>query len=382
MRKYRSADACRLAIWPPLPLSVHYRQPIERQPFPLNHENCQIYSMARHAIWNACHALGLKKDDVVLVPAYHHGSEIEALLKAGLRIKYYELNDMLEPDETELEQFLEPNVRALYLTHYLGFTQDAAYWRNWCDERGLLLMEDAAQAFLATRDGQPVGSFGHMGVFCLYKTYGIPDGAAVVADVAIPAPSSKPKSGFIRMAKRHFNWIAERHSLFGRVRWFFAPILTWWRLKTDRPDEDFVLDDPMLPPANMSSRLLTSVLSETTAEIRRANYQYLLNHLGDLVPLPFQTLQGGESPFAFPIETEDPRGFLRSIRKRGIEGLLFWFFPHPSLPVEEFPKSKLRREHILAVPVHQELTKSHLQHIVEAVLETQAKLTRAAVAAS
>jgi dTDP-4-amino-4,6-dideoxygalactose transaminase len=338
--------------------------------------------MARHAIWNACQALGLKEGDVVLVPAYHHGSEIEALLKAGLHIKYYELNDMLEPDETELEKLLTSDVRALYLTHYLGFTQDAAYWRNWCDKRGLLLIEDAAQAFLATRDGQPVGSFGHMGVFCLYKTYGIPDGAAVVANVAIPTPSSAPKSGFVSMAKKHYNWVAERLSIFGHVKWFVDPILTWWRLKTDRPDEDFALDDPLLPPSNMSSRLLPAMLDEKTAEIRRANYQYLLQHLGDLVPLPFRTLRGGESPFAFPIEAENPRGFLKSLRKRGIEGLLFWFFPHPSLPVEDFPKSKLRRDHILAVPVHQELTKAHLEHIVDAVLETQSKLAKSTVAAS
>lgn len=326
--------------------------------------------------------LGLRKDDVVLVPAYHHGSEIEALLKAGLQIRYYELDDMLEPIEAELEHLLGPDVRALYLTHYLGFTQDAAYWRNWCDERGLLLMEDAAQAFLACRDGQPVGSFGHMGVFCLYKTYGIPDGAAVVANVPIPAPSSKPKSGVIPMAKRHFNWIAERNSLFGRVRWFFAPILSWWRLRTDRPDEDFALDDPLLPPANMSSRLLPAVIDATTAECRRANYQFLLDHLGDLVPSPFRTLHGGESPFAFPIETENPRAFLNSISKRGIEGLLFWFFPHPSLPVEDFPKSKVRREHILAVPVHQELTEAHLQHIIDVVLETQATLMQTRVTVS
>ena len=338
--------------------------------------------MARHAIWNACHAIGLQKDDIVLVPAYHHGSEIEALLKAGLRIKYYELNDLLEPEGTELEQMLEPNVRALYLTHFLGFTQDAAYWRQWCDERGLLLLEDAAQAFLATRDGRPVGSFGHMGVFCLYKTYGIPDGAAVVADVPIAPPTSRAQSGLLRMIKRHFNWMAERRGGFGKIHLTLNPLFAWWRLKTDRPDEDFALDDPLLPPTKMSAKLLPNILDETTAEIRRTNYQYLLQHLGDLVPQPFRMLQGGESPFAFPIEAENPREFLKELRKHGVEGLLFWFFPHPSLPVEEFPKSKLRREHILAVPVHQELNNSQLRQIVDAVLEAKRQLASKAVAAN
>jgi dTDP-4-amino-4,6-dideoxygalactose transaminase len=66
---------------------------------------------------------------VVLVPAYHHGSEIEALLQAGLRIRYYEVDRALEPDAAALESLLGPDVRALYLIHYLGFPQDAPRWR-------------------------------------------------------------------------------------------------------------------------------------------------------------------------------------------------------------------------------------------------------------
>src|SRR5687768_11009173 len=186
--------ARRLAIWPTLPLNVYFRNVSKWLPYPLGHEECRVFSRARHAIWSACRTLGLGNNDVVLVPAYHHGCEIEALLQAGVNIRYYELTDLLEPDPVNLQQLLTPDVKVLYLIHYLGFPQDALRWRQWCDERGLLLFEDAAQAFLAEIDNMPVGSFGHAGVFCLYKTYGIPDGGAVISfkPPVLPASAVQP----------------------------------------------------------------------------------------------------------------------------------------------------------------------------------------------
>ena len=76
-----------------------------------------------------------------------------------------------------------PATRALHVTHVLGFPAAAPRWRRWCDERGLLLIEDAAQAWLAAdpQSGEPVGSWGDLSVFCLYKTLPVPNGGALLA---------------------------------------------------------------------------------------------------------------------------------------------------------------------------------------------------------
>ena len=74
----------------------------------------------------------------VLAPAFHHGSEIEALLRAGLECRFYEVGESLAPDPAELESLVGPRTRALLLIHYLGRPQAAARWREWCDERELL----------------------------------------------------------------------------------------------------------------------------------------------------------------------------------------------------------------------------------------------------
>ncbi|MBD1397725.1 aminotransferase class V-fold PLP-dependent enzyme [Pontibacter sp. JH31] len=383
MRKLYPARS--LLIWPTLPLDVYFRSNSVWKPFPLDQANCRVFSLARQAIWNTCAALGLHPNDTVLVPAYHHGSEIEALLQAGLQVRYYEVNQNLEPEPEELQSLMSTDVRALYIIHYLGFPQDAAFWRQWCDNRGILLIEDAAQALLATLNDKPVGSFGHMGVFCLYKTYGLPDGGAVIADFPPPRPTGQSNSGSWRVFKRHINWLATRRKELGYFHLMLKPIQTnlnrFWNRINKRIHKEFEVGDVSSPPTRMTKFLIPKIVDEKTADRRRENYRFLLKHLGDMVPAPFAFLPEGASPFAFPIEVNEPRDFLARLRLKGVMGLLFWLNPHPSLPVDEFPRSRLLREGVLALPVHQELSFENLQQIVDSVKEVQVNLAVPAIPA-
>jgi dTDP-4-amino-4,6-dideoxygalactose transaminase len=359
----------RIAVWPTLPLGAHLQRPSRWLPFPLDQAGCRIFSLARHGLWNGCRALGLGADDVVLVPAYHHGSEIEALLRAGVRTRYYELNEALEPDVEELESLLGPGVRALYLIHYLGFPQDAAHWRRWCDDHRLFLIEDAAQAFLASRDGRPLGSFGDLAIFCLYKTYGVPDGGAVTSAEAVTNATAAPRTGLWRLLKRHAAWMAERREAVGAAHLQLGRVPRWWHRRGRGQNDDFELDDPSAPPSMATTRLLPRMLNQATVRRRRENYEFLLARLRDMVPRPFAALSEGACPFAFPVESSDAPAFLERLRHRGVEGTLFWLYPHPSLPVADFPRSRALRERVLALPVHQELARVELQHIVDAVCD-------------
>jgi dTDP-4-amino-4,6-dideoxygalactose transaminase len=115
-------------------------------------------------------------------------------------------------------------------------------------------------------------------------------------------------------------------------------------------------------------KLLPKLVDKTTAERRRDNYQFLLGHLRHLVPRPFVELPEGACPFAFPVEVNNAPEVLERLRRYGVVGILFWRNPHPSLPVINFPVSRAFRNRVFAIPVHQELTRSELQQIVEAVL--------------
>ena len=72
------------------------------------------------------------------------------------------------------------NPDVLYVIHYLGWPQPMRRLRAICRRRGMLLVEDCALSLLSEPDGQPLGSFGDWSVFCLYKTLPVPNGALLV----------------------------------------------------------------------------------------------------------------------------------------------------------------------------------------------------------
>lgn len=351
----------RIDFGAPLPVDVYARRPLRKLPFPLNEPNCRIFSLARHGLFAGVKALGLEPGDVILAPAYHHGSEIEALVRAGIVCRFYDIGQRLEPDEKELEALLGPRVRALHLTHFLGFPQNAAYWRAWCDERGLLLIEDAAQAWLSSREGVAVGSHGDLSVFCLYKTFGLPDGAAVLCNPPVDPPH-KWSLRIDRLARYHaiyleqqYGWLAELHR----------------RLKGTReydPKRDFALGNPTRMPNTGTIFLLARVTNPRAQKVRVAHYAFLLERLKHMVPEPFARLHEGVSPYAFPIQSSRKEELLARLYRHGIFASNFWSVPHPNLKATEFPQAAALRSSIVALPIHQELGIKELGRIVSAVL--------------
>ena len=166
-------------MWPPLPPDVYLRRPTRDPPFPLAAPDCLVLRKARQALFFGIQGLGLGPGDEVLLPAYHHGSEVEAFLRTGVSCRFYDVGSTLRPDLAALEGRVGPRTRALYLIHYLGFSQDAPGVLRWCRERKLLLIEDVAQSWLASVGGRPLGSFGDMAIFSFYKAVGVPEGGAL-----------------------------------------------------------------------------------------------------------------------------------------------------------------------------------------------------------
>ena len=234
-----------LTVRPPLPPDVHVRPPAPRLPFPLEAPTFRLFSRVSHALHAGVRELGLGPGAEILAPAYHRGPEIEALCRAGVTCRFYAATPTLEPDERELDALIDHRVRALYLIHYLGFPQDAARWRRWCDDRALLLLEDATHAWLSVRDGRPVGSLGDLGLFGLSETFGYPSAVAIVSRVP---PSAAARSGLARVIPRAC--------------------------------------DPEV------------------GAIRRAHHAVLAEALGDLVAPPFAQAPAGASPFAFPLRSD------------------------------------------------------------------------------
>ena len=343
-----------LSVWPPLPPSIYIRRGSSERPFPLDDPRCRLFSRARHALWHGVRALGLGRGDEVLVPAFHHGAEIEALIQAGVECRFYDATSNLEPDPAELDALVSPATKALYVIHYLGIAQDVKRWRRWCDERGFLLIEDAAQAWLASSDGLPVGTLGDLAIFCFYKTFGFPDGAALVS--SSPAEDATPVDRRLSaIGMSHAAWAAGRSGILaGAARRI-------WTAEGSTDDDEFSLGEPS-PPSRALDLLISRGVDRSTAATRRAHYQLLLADLEESVLPAFRELPGESSPFAFPMVTSEKPELIARLRASGIDALDFWPVPHPSLP-EGFPQAAELRRTVVGLPVHQELRRSDVDRI-------------------
>jgi hypothetical protein len=355
-----------LTVLPPVPPRAYVARPREDLPFPLGRERCTLFARARHGIWHGVRALGLGDGDEVLVPAFHSGTEVEALLRAGLACRFYAGSETLEPEEAELEQLLGPRTRALYLIHYVGLPQDAGRWRRWCDERGLLLIEDAAQAWLANAGGGPAGSFGDAAVISLYKAVGLPDGAALVLRRAAAVQGGRGARGLAPLARRQAAWFMGRPSLAARAVTYPLKARSIRRPRARIVGEDVTLGNPDSAPSAASRFLLPRLAYGGCAERRRANFARLLAELGDSVPPGFARLPPGAAPLVFLLETDDVPALGRRLGRAGVIAHGFWA-PHPALPSPLPPGGARLYGRLLALPVHQELRAPDLERMIAAV---------------
>jgi dTDP-4-amino-4,6-dideoxygalactose transaminase len=343
-----------------VPPSVFARRPRRELPFPLGDPSCRLFSRARHGLWHAVRAYGLGNGDQVLVPDFHHGSEVEALVRAGLEPLFYGLTDLLEPDVAQLDKLVGPRVRALYLIHYLGFPQDIGRWRRWADMHGLLLVEDAAQAWLSADDGIPVGSVGDIAIFCLYKTLGLSEGSAVVVSRELTSQSPAPGRGIRDLGYGLRRWFRQRWDIgltFGRSAYEpFAPT-----------DDAFELGEPDSAPSRAAAFVVARLADLTVAERRRSNYRTLLDDLRAFVPSAFAKLPPGASPLQFPIWVRDKSTILERLASAGVEGADVWPRAHPLLgQSEQSEQTREFRSNVVGLPVHHELGESELDRVARA----------------
>ena len=351
-------------VIPPFPVTSVRARGDRELPFPLAEESCILFSRARHALWYGTGAIGLGRGDEVLVPAYHHGSEIEALHRRGLVLRFYPIDERFAPDEAALEELISPRTRAPHLTHVAGYAQDAQRWRSWSDAHGLLMIEDAAQGWLGQTDSGPVGAVGDIAIFCLYKTIGVPDGAALwFRDRRVgPPPAPEGKVGAKAIVRTSLMWAMSRSSLAAAAA---EPVLL--RPRPYDPAADFYRGNPWSRPSTATTLLLPSLADRRVAAVREQNWHELREAIGSEHTAGLPDLPAGSSPFGLAVEAPDKRELLGRLTRVGVRALDFWSVPHPLLDVARFPRERALREKVVVLPVHQELRPRDIRRVARAV---------------
>ena len=135
-------------------------------------------------LWLSLMGLGIGPGDEVIVPGFTYVASISAIVYARALPVLAEVDDSFNLDPTDVEARITPRTRAIIVVHMLGAPARLDELKDIADRHGIALIEDCAQAFGATYQGQGVGGIGAAGVYSFneYKTITCGDGGMIVTD--------------------------------------------------------------------------------------------------------------------------------------------------------------------------------------------------------
>jgi dTDP-4-amino-4,6-dideoxygalactose transaminase len=119
----------------------------------------------------------IQAGDEIIMPSYTFVSTANAfVLRGGVPVFVDIRPDTLNIDETLIEAAITPRTKAIVPVHYAGVACEMAVIMDIAQRHNLLVIEDAAQAVMATYQGKPLGTIGHFGAYSFHETKNIISG--------------------------------------------------------------------------------------------------------------------------------------------------------------------------------------------------------------
>ena len=148
--------------------------------------HCVGIASGTAALTLALRAAGIGRGDEVIVPAHTFIATALAVVHAGATPVFCDVDDgtgLIDPESAA--EVVSPRTAAIVPVHLYGQACDMELVRALADARGLLVVEDAAQAHGAERGSARAGSLGDAAAFSFYpsKNLGaLGDGGAICTD--------------------------------------------------------------------------------------------------------------------------------------------------------------------------------------------------------
>ncbi|MGO9488289.1 MAG: DegT/DnrJ/EryC1/StrS family aminotransferase [Solirubrobacteraceae bacterium] len=314
------------------------------------------------ALHLACLAAGIGEGDEVIVPAFTFVASAAAVRYTGATPV---LCDVIGPrdfnlDPADVAGRISPRTKAVIAVHFCGYPARAAELRALCDEHGLRLIEDCAQAIGARVDehGRQAGTVGELGAFSFFSKKQL-----CVGEGGMVACSEEELAERVRLLRSHA-----------------LTSSTWDRHRGHDPAYDIVdvgynyrLDEPRA--ALGLSRL--GRLSESL-KARRATVRAYRERLAELPGLELcfddEAVERG-SHFAFPVLLADRerRDRLRAALKE--DGIQTTWYPalhtfteyRPFAPPDGLPGASEVADRHCALPLSATMDLDAVDAVVEAV---------------
>lgn len=333
----------------------------------------------RVALYRGLPALGLPAGSTVLVPSYFHGVEIDTLLTAGHKLRFYRLSNDLSIDLADAAARVDTDVSALFVIHYFGFPQRLAPIKAFCDRHGLKLIEDCALSLFSRDEDGPLGHTGDLALYSVYKTVPVPHGGFVVTKGTreyaplrpLPwMPTAVQIKDLIHLRMKAQGWNRTEQWILRGSR--VLKHAFGWR-RNEMVGSGYSSWDPRMLEFDASPwarRLMRIVDPELVVAKRRENYLHLAGRLRTRAhtPPPFDALPEGACPLFYPLWVEDKLRLHEDMMRVGVHTINLWHDNHPACPPDLAVEASRWRNHLIELPIHQGLSLDDVDRVADTVL--------------
>jgi hypothetical protein len=350
--------------------------------------NLHFATSGRASILLALEALGVGAGDRVLLPTYHCPTMVAPVTHVGAEPLFYPIDSRGRPDLQWLAAQPADCARALLAPHYFGLPQPMGCLRTWCDERGILLIEDCAHALFGQAGERPVGQWGDAAVASLTKFLPVPEGGCLVLKDG-KAPPRLTAAGAVTQVKCMVDMLevgASQGQITG-LNTLISGGLGLMRRLRGGPDAaeaepvqpvpgDTASGDELTIDAALAHRALAAparwaaghLPRERIVSRRRAHYAWLARALAGqegLRPL-MPELPADCAPYVFPLSVDRPDPGYLELRRLGM-AVFRWDRLWPGVPRISGDHGCLWSHHVIQLACHQDLDRAQLEMTVSAL---------------
>jgi dTDP-4-amino-4,6-dideoxygalactose transaminase len=300
------------------------------------------------AIEIALRALDIGAGDEVITTPMTAFATVLAILRAGATPVLADIEEDTALLSIEsVRRCITPQTKAVVLVHLHGEVRNMDSWVSFCREQAIILVEDCAQAHLATWQGKVAGSFGRAGAYSFYptKNLGAPgDGGMLVTnDEAIAKKSSRLRN-YGQSVRYHHPELGMNSRLDEIQAAMLAVRLKWLPEFTERRRE--------------------------IAAIYRAG---ISNPLVKMLSAPQEHTSHAYHLFVVLCEAREQ--FQVHLQKSGIQALIHYPIPvhhqEPCINLHRDPQglgnSERHANNCISLPCHPQMTSSEVNQVIAAV---------------
>lgn len=342
----------------------------------------------RAALLAALRQLDLPAGSTVLVPTYHCPTMVAPVLVAGMKPAYFPIGADGLPLLGGMAGESASSARVMIVAQYFGVPQSLAAVRGWCDERGIVLIEDCAHSFFGQAGDRPIGAWGDFATASLSKFFPVAEAGMLASAHRRLKPLGLRRPGARNQVKALLDVFehAHGHGHLAGVSHLIHPLL-WLKRRhrseaaqtaPDAPasaDEGSMMDACDMGRTDQAPTLAAVALHRILPHAgivmrRRANYQTLVRALAGAAGarLLAPDLPEGAAPYVCPLVVEGrdrAQAVYERMREAGLP-VFRWDRIWPGTPVDPQDVGSMWSHQLIQFLCHQDLDGDDLKAVAGA----------------